>query len=64
MYDVDGMHLKPEKGETVQSMPAPTSVKKLQEVLGMVIYLILFNPAPSILTDPIHEVLKKDTKSI
>ena len=60
LYDADGIHLDPEKVDTVHSLPAPTNITKLQEFVGMVTYLSPFIPDLSTLTAPLHELLKKD----
>ena len=57
LYDADGVHLDP----AIHTLPAPTNVTELQEFLGMVMYLGPFIPGLSILTAPLHQLLKKDT---
>ena len=59
--DADGIHPDPEKVNTIHALPAPTNVTKLQEFLGMVMYLSSFIPGLSTLTATLHELLKKDT---
>ena len=61
LYDADGVHLDPGKVNAVHALPAPTNITKLQEFLGLVMYLSPFIPWLSTLTAPLHELLKKDT---
>ena len=61
LYDADGAHPDPDKVDTIHALPAPTNTTKLQEFLGMVMYLSPFIPDMSTLTAPLHELLKKDT---
>ena len=61
LYDADGVHPDPDKVNTVYALPAPTNVTKLQEFLGMVMYLSPYIPCLSTLTVPLCELLKKDT---
>ena len=61
LYDADGVHLDPDKVNTILALPAPTNVTELQEFLGMVMYLSPFIRGLSTLTAPLCELLKKDT---
>ena len=61
LYDADGVHLDPNKVNAIHALPVPTNVTKLQEFLGMVMYISPFIPCLSTLTAPLHELLKKDT---
>ena len=61
LYDADGVHLDPDKVNAVHALPVPTNVTRLQEFLGMVMYLSPFIPGLSTLTAPLCELLKKDT---
>ena len=61
LYDADGVHPDPDKVNTIHALPAPTNVTKLQEFLGMVMYLSPFILGLSTLTTPLCELLKKDT---
>ena len=61
LYDADGVHPDPDKVNTVHALPVPTNVTKLQELLGMVMYLSPFIPGLATLTAPLCELLKKDT---
>ena len=60
LYDADGVHPDPDKVDAVHTLPVPTNVTELQ-FLGMVMYLSPLIPGLSTLTDPLHELLKKDT---
>ena len=61
LYDADGVHPGPDKVNTVHTLPVPTNVTKLQEFLGMVMYLSPFIPGLCTLTAPLCDLLKKDT---
>ena len=61
LYDANGVHPDPGKVDAVHALLAPTNVTKLQEFLGLVMYLSPFIPGLSTLTAPLHELLKKDT---
>ena len=61
LYDADGVHLDPDKVSAVHPLSTPTNVTKLQEFLGMVMYLSPFILGLSTLTAPLHELLNKDT---
>ena len=60
LYDADGVHPDPNKVNTIHALWAPTNITKLQEFLGMVIYLSPFIWGLSTLTAPWHELLNKD----
>ena len=45
----------------IDALPVPTNITKLQEFLGMVMYLSPFILGLSTLTAPLCELLKKDT---
>ena len=60
-YDAHGVYLDLDKVYAIHAITAPTNITKLWEVLGMVMYLSPFIPGLSILTAPLHELLKKDT---
>ena len=60
-YDADGVHLDPGKFNAVYILPAPTNITKLQEFLGLVMYLSPFIPGLSTLTVSLCKLLKKDT---
>ena len=61
LYDADCVHLDLDKVNAIHALPAPTNVTKLQESLGMVMYLSPFIQVLSTLTAPLHKVLKKAT---
>ena len=60
LYDANGVHPDPEKGDAVHALPEPMNVTELQEFLGMVTYLRPFIHGLSTLTAPLSELLKKD----
>ena len=61
LYDADGVQSDLGKINAIHALPATTIVTKLQEFLGVVMYLSPFIPGLSTLTAPLHELLKKDT---
>ena len=61
LYDADGVHPDLNKVNAIHALPVPTNVTKLQEFLGMVMYLSSFILGLSTLTAPLCELLKKDT---
>ena len=61
LYDATGVHLDPDKVNAIHTLPTPTNVTKLQEFLGMAMYLSPFILGLSTLTIPLCELLKKDT---
>ena len=61
LYNADGFHPDLGKVNTVHTLLLPTNITKLQEFLGLVMYLSPFIPGLSTLTTPLHELLKKDT---
>ena len=64
LYDADGVHPDPGKVNVIHALPVPTNVTKLQEFLGLVMYLSPFIPGLSTLTSPLCELLKKATDFI
>ena len=61
LYNADGVHPGPGKVNAIHTLPVPTNVSKLQEFLGLVMYLSPFIPGLSTLTAPLCELLRKDT---
>ena len=64
LYDANGVHPDPGKVDAVHILPVPTNITKLQEFLGLVMYLSPFIPGLSTLTAPLCELLKKHTDFI
>ena len=64
LYDANGVHPDLGKVNVVHTLPVPTDITKLQEFLGLVMYLSPFIPGLSTLTAPLHKLLKKDTDFI
>ena len=64
LYNADGVHADQDKVNAIHALPVPTNITKLQEFLGLVMYLSPFIPGLSTLTAPLHELLKKDTDFI
>ena len=61
LHDADDVHPDPGKVNAVHALPAPTSITKLQEFFGLLMYLSPFIPGLSTLTAPLCKLLKKDT---
>ena len=61
LYNADGVHPDLGKVNAIHALQAPINVTKLQEFLGLVMYLSPSIPGLSTLTVPLHELLKKDT---
>ena len=59
LYDVNGVYPDPNKVDAIHALPVHTNVTKLQEFLGMVMYLSPFILGLSTLNAPLHELLKK-----
>ena len=60
LYDADGVHLYPDKVNTIHTLPVPTNVTELKEFLGMEMYLSPFIPGLSTLIAPLCKLIKKD----
>ena len=61
LYNANDVHPNPGKVNATHALPAPTNITKLQEFLGLVMYLSPFIPGLSTLTTPQCDLLKKDT---
>ena len=61
LYDANGVHPDPGKVDAIHALLAATNITKLQEFVGLIMYLRPFFPGLSTLTAPLHELLKKDT---
>ena len=61
LYDANGIHPDPGKVDAIHTLLVPTNITKLQEFLGLVMYLNPIIPHLSTLTAPLCELLKKDT---
>ena len=62
LYNANGVHPDPGKVYAVHTLPVPPNITKFQEFLDLVTYLSPFIPGLSTLTDPLQELLKKDTE--
>ena len=60
----EGIKPNPKKIEVINSLPAPTTVKLVQQFLGMANYYKKFIPGYSIIVKPIVELIKKGVKFI
>ena len=61
IYTADGVRPDPKKSEEIFNLPSPTSVKELQQFLGMVQYMSPFIANLSEKTGPLRELTKKDS---
>ena len=61
LYDANGVYSDLGKVNAIHALPAPTNIAKLQEFLGLVMYLNPFIPSLCTLTAPLHELLRRDT---
>lgn len=60
VFDRNGVHPDPQKTTAIDAITAPTSVKELQEFLGIVTYMSPFIPNLATQTAPLRELMKKD----
>ena len=61
VYTKDGVRPDPKKTEEIANLPAPSSVKELQQFLGMVQYMSSFIPNLSDKTSVLRDLTKKET---
>ncbi len=61
-YDREGIHADPEKVEGIRALPAPETVKELQQFLGMVNYMSPFIPNLASRTEPLRALMRKDSE--
>ena len=59
-FTADGIVADPDKVAAILSMPAPTSVSLLRQVMGMVHYLGSYLPDLHTVTRPLNDLLKAD----
>ena len=62
-YDVNSVHPDPGNVNAVHTLPAPTNVTELQEILGLVTYLSPFIPGLSTLTAPCESCSRRTQTS-
>lgn len=62
IIDSDGVRPNPEKVSAMSDFPAPTSVKEVQRLLGLVGWYRRFIPDFSSITTPISDLLRKNNK--
>ena len=58
----DGVKLDDDRVKAVQALPAPTSVKQIQQVLGVFNYMRAFIKGFATIASPLYNLLKKGTK--
>ena len=61
IWDSNGAHPDPQKCDNIKNKPAPTSIKELQQFLGIIQYMSPFIPKLSSHTDPLRKLLQKDS---
>ncbi|CAH2097604.1 unnamed protein product [Euphydryas editha] len=64
IISANGLEADPDKIEAIQAIKTPTNKTELQRLLGMITYLNKFIPNMSDLTNPLRELLHKDTNFI
>ena len=57
----EGIRPDPKKLETIKNMPILEDKQAVQRLLGMVNFIAKFSPNVSVATEPLHELIKKDT---
>ncbi|XP_048579360.1 uncharacterized protein K02A2.6 [Nematostella vectensis] len=62
VIDKDGIHPTSDKVEAIKTAPSPQDVTQLRAFLGLVNYYQKFLPNLSQVLQPLHQLLKKDTK--
>ncbi|GFR59525.1 zinc knuckle domain containing protein [Elysia marginata] len=60
IWDEEDVHPDPAKCDNIKEKPAPTTVKELQQFMGMIQYMSPFIPKLSSHTDPLRKLLHKD----
>ncbi|GFR91547.1 transposon Ty3-I Gag-Pol polyprotein [Elysia marginata] len=60
IWDEEGIHPDPAKCDNIKEKPAPTTVKELQQFMGIIQYMSPFIPKLSSHTDPLRKLLHKD----
>lgn len=61
IIDAQGIRADPSKLEGIQGFPAPTNITELQRFLGMVNQQTKFAPELAAQTEPLRQLLKKDS---
>lgn len=61
IVSANGLEADPDKVEAIQAMKTPTNKTELQRLLGMITYLNKFIPNMSDLTNPLRDLLHKNT---
>lgn len=64
VIDKNGLHMNPEKITDISNIPYPENVKQLQAFLGVVNFYRRFMPDASTLLNPLHQLLKHDSKFV
>ena len=61
IIDAQGIHADPQKVDAILNFPAPANVPELQRFLGMVNQLAKFTPELASQTEPLRQLLKRDS---
>ena len=61
IIDGQGIHADPQKVDAILNFPAPANVPELQRFLGMVNQLAKFTPELASQTEPLRQLLKRDS---
>lgn len=61
IFSKDGIKPDPEKVAAILEMPAPESVTQLRQILGMVHFLGAYTPNVATITQPLNDLLCKDS---
>lgn len=61
ILSAEGVKIDPEKVRAVTEMPAPTTKKAVQRLIGCVTYLAKFLPSLSTIAEPLRRLTDKDT---
>lgn len=56
----EGVRPMPGNVDAVQDVPTPTNIKELKSFLGMVNYYHMYKQGLATLTEPLHNLLRKD----
>ena len=61
LFDSEGVHPDPERVEAIRAMQEPQDTQELQTFLGIATYMASFIPNLCAMSEPLRNVLKKDT---
>ena len=61
LFDAEGLHPDSEKAEVINAIQEPQDTQELQTFLGIATYMAPFIPNLSAMSEPLRNLLKKDT---